>query len=314
MLIQSHSVVSANTSGFEPCGVIQSGFAAPTPESVAISPDQTVASSWPDTPENFSPPGIIHSTYIPTTEDRTYVFNGLLEPQTLESSDVSKGSSPPINVQGYGSFSTPTPSSLQHYAAQPQSTLEKQPFYSSPVAPSKRPSSSPAKYKTVFRPYSLPSSRSLVHSKCNVPSSSTQAECRRNEKADLAAFPIPTPKDRTERTSSRMIVSYTPPSIPLVSLSRKLIRTEDVGLRVWAPLRAHKLPPGALGVINFETIHNATGKSTPGTFLADRFQEQTGRSLKNEDIMPFPGKKEKGFNLRVLVSRYSCRLVYLTQA
>ena len=305
---QNHANTSVNSSGYQPWSVVQSEFTFATPESVAFSPNQAVASSWFDTLEIFSPLPLIG--YSLASAGTVHTSNGLFDPQTPEFSDVPEESSPLDILQEYESLTTPTPSSLDHYEARPRSSSEKQNCHSGPVAPSQRSPLSSSKRKAVYRPYPSPSSRPSVHNNISVASSSTQPVSGRNEQAIFPGFPKPIPKDRIEQTPSQNTMSSPPLSIQNVFPSGKLIRTEDIGLRVWKPNRAHKVPPEDLGTIDFETVDSATGKITPGTLLADRYHDKAGRSLRNEDSFPFPGKKEKGFNLRILVSHYSFKFVY----
>ncbi|KAF8574589.1 hypothetical protein K439DRAFT_828049 [Ramaria rubella] len=191
-------------------------------------------------------------------------------------------------------FHTPTCSSPDIYPSSPvfpsktERLSEEQSPYSASIAPSKRPSSllkcsAPPAYK----PYLLPPPRSISHHRFDTPRGIRSS-------TDISDNNL----GQITRTVS--IDGLSPASSDLHLRCKRI----PVPLGEWRPMRAPRLPPGSKKTIEFWTKEIASGDNIPGTFLADRFHEDTGRSLTFENDLPFPDKKEKGLNLRILWPGY----------
>ena len=185
--------------------------------------------------------------------------------------------------------------------------LDTQSYY--PVAPSKRmPPPANNTVRAAAQPYTKPESRSLARTgeTRNVASSSTGPRRSNREEVDLSVFIPPTVEEGTGCASPTTSVPHKPSSDPSthppqVGQGRRV----SVPLRPWRSTRVVKRPPATeLQTIEFWTEDKATGKITPGTYFADRFKvnSESNRSLVDPDQLPLPGKVQKGFNIRILVS------------
>ena len=175
-----------------------------------------------------------------------------------------------------------------------------------PVAPSKRMAPPASDNVRAARPYPRPASQSLARTggTRNVASASTGPRHSDCEKVDSNVFIRPTPGEETGCAFATTSLPHQPSSDSPTHPSQVGGRV-SVPLRTWRPLRAIKIPRGdELRTVEFWTEDEATGKTTPGTYFADRFEDgpDPDRSLVDPDRLPFPGKAEKGFNLRILVS------------
>ena len=178
------------------------------------------------------------------------------------------------------------------------------------AAPSRRRSSPDGHVMLRNRPYP-PLSGCMFHQRHSmgmdssfVPISSSERGVQTGTSAESGtphtAAPIGASGPEQDAQHSSHVTPHQEP-ILLMETSRVRRGRISVPLGEWRPKRLSKRwePQAA---IEFWSRETATGNKVPGTFLADRFQEDTGRALLLEKDHPFPDKKERGFNLRVLVS------------
>ena len=197
------------------------------------------------------------------------------------------------SYHGVGLFSQPHRRSIGYSV---QRNRDAQLHHPVPVEPSTL-SPANANVRVTDRLYLRPASWSSTRDEwaSNMASSSTGPRRSNHKEVNYSTSSLPTVEEGAvgfPTTSLSQEPSLDSPTyIPQVN-------RELVPLRTWIPKKRKR---GTWSNIDFQTVDNATGRITPGTYLADHLDNNPDRSLIDPDKLPFPGKRQTMFDLQICV-------------